>query len=205
MVQIQVSSDIPDSILPQVHAHKKAGSSTKLECASFLFYPMIYLLSYRPGIKFHLMYFTFLSFIVYKIMVWNMRVSDVTYNSHLSWTSAGTTTSWLPITSRWRSRDCSQLFYTTLDILYAFHPALPPSWECLPPEVSSLWDIAYNQKTTLQIGLGPEFACPRAYTTADTSVTGFDFTNDQTKIYCCPSYVSLKTLKMDRNNFLIEW
>jgi hypothetical protein len=103
-------------------------------------------------------------------------------------TVAGTTTSWLPITTAWASNAaCSTQAYAQQNhapILFDpfYQTVVDPdttSEPCLPPEATAWW----NQAADAPISLGPTFSCPAAYSAVETIVR-----NSATQeVLCCPS------------------
>jgi hypothetical protein len=103
-------------------------------------------------------------------------------------TVAGTTTSWLPITTAWASNAaCSTQAYAQQNhapILFDpfYQTAVAPdtaSEPCLPPEATAWW----NQAADAPISLGPTFSCPAAYSAVETIIR-----NSATQeVLCCPS------------------
>ena len=105
--------------------------------------------------------------------------------SHGPLTSAGVTTSFLPLSTPWPvARECSSLFvsHAQSSDLYAFDPAYPisNSIQCLPPEATSVWAQSGTERTELG---GYSMVCPEAYTTATTSALD----SSRKLVGCCPS------------------
>jgi len=102
-------------------------------------------------------------------------------------TSAGATTSFLPLSTAWPlTAQCSSLFvsHPQNNGLFAFDPASAihnSAPQCLPPEATAWWD--QSSGTTLTELGGYSMVCPGAYTTATTTVID----SLSTLVGCCPS------------------
>jgi hypothetical protein len=109
-------------------------------------------------------------------------------------TSAGTVTSYLPLSTAWSAPDdCSSLFLSNVlspNQLYLNDPKYPnvvvgaPS--CLPPQLSTWWYNTPNTVSPTVYSLGGySFFCPDLYTTVYSTAISLT-----TTIGCCPSYVT---------------
>jgi hypothetical protein len=118
-----------------------------------------------------------------------MRMTSTAY-SHPPEVNAGTTTSWLSMSTAWPSiPGCQSSFWMLKPThLAAWNPGygiyVQQGLSCQPPQVTSWWDENHmNGIDTIatQFSLGP-VVCPQAYTTATTTVN----VDSSTFVGCCP-------------------
>ncbi|KAH8667617.1 hypothetical protein BGZ60DRAFT_564800 [Tricladium varicosporioides] len=114
-------------------------------------------------------------------------MTTTTFTPHPPLTFAGTTTTYLPLTSAWPSiNQCNSDIYWIPDgSAVIYDPSIGASntlLRCLPPEATQWW---LQSKPTPQFtvtSLGP-VVCPQAYTTAFTRIEG----EGTTLVACCPT------------------
>ncbi|KAH6671947.1 hypothetical protein B0J14DRAFT_669419 [Halenospora varia] len=122
-------------------------------------------------------------------------MTTTTFTPHPPNTFAGTTTTYLPLTSAWPSiNQCNSDIYWIPDgSAVIYDPSIGASntlLRCLPPEATQWW---LQSKPTPQFtvtSLGP-VVCPQAYTTAFTRVEG----EGTTLVACCPTSYTFTELQ----------
>jgi hypothetical protein len=116
--------------------------------------------------------------------VWYQRNMTSTVSGRPAEVNAGTTTSWLPMSTAWPSiPGCESSLWKFIPTLAGWDPgygiSAQPGLSCQPPQVTTWWDR--NVDASIQFSLGP-VVCPEAYSTATTSLNA----GGSTFVGCCP-------------------
>jgi hypothetical protein len=106
-------------------------------------------------------------------------------------TVSGTPVQLTPLSTPWPSGvGCANNIYRQADrTLVAWDPVYPVSFEpsestCFAPLAVAWWSQPHTVATFM--GLGPTFACPEAYYTAQTASVA----DNVQRIFCCPLWVT---------------